>query len=299
MSGRRVEQGAGSTHSAEIDRKLSSDRGRCVGDDPLLPHFKVAVFLADSNRTSTSAGGYLQAHSGQNLLPLFCDSIVRLYPNASFSILTTPTTSLPQLEFPTEIVARPIGTGPLLHERLRHYIAFLENAKDDCTYLFAESDMLMMERLRLDVTDDWDLAIAYKSTGMWINSGILLVRAHRRKPALAFLRRALEFYEKLHLNHQKWGSDQAAFRDALGLKEPPASPRVQVTGAARVFLFPRHELTRFAPWYACLFPPRAWILHFSGSRKKAMPYVHWLQIGRGAAFGRTLRNAVGRASVPG
>src|SRR5262249_42625205 len=158
---------------------------------------------------------------------------------ARFTILTTPTTKLPELPFRTDIVARPVGNGPLLYERMRHYIAFLEQAPVDRTYLFLESDMLMLKRLRLDIDQHWEVAIAYKSTGMWINSGMCLVRARRREPALAFFRQAVKLYEERYLSHPRWGADQAALRDAVGLKEPPANPRVEVTENARVLLLPQ------------------------------------------------------------
>lgn len=261
---------------------------RMADDVVPMPRLRVLVFLADSNRPSQSAGGYVQRHSGQSLLPLFCQSVARFHEDVRFTILTTPTTKLPVLPYPTEIFARPVGDGPLLYERMRHYLTFLEEAPAENTYLFLESDMLMLQRLRLDVGEDWDVALAYKSTGMWINSGMFLVRAGRREQAIEFLRHALAIYRKRHLNHPKWGADQAALRDALGLTEPPQRPCVQATEGARVLLVPRHEFTRFAPWYAWVAPPRTWILHFSGGRKKAMPYFHWLHMGKGSGIGRAM-----------
>ena len=277
------------------------------GDDPLLPSLQVVVFLIDSNRPSTSAGGHIQPDSVQRgllpedssakiLLPVLCQSVSRLYERARFTILTTPTTKLPELPFPADIVARPVGNGPLLYERMRHYLAFLEQAPVDRNYLFLESDMLMLKRLRFCIAEEWDVAIAYKNKGMLINSGMLLVRAQRREPALAFLRQAVKFYEERYLNQPKWGLDQAALRDAVGLKEPPARPRVEITGTARVLLLPRHEITRTAPWYALLFPPATWILHFSGGwrRKRAMSHFYWLHMGNGAAVGQSVSWLIGR-----
>ena len=127
-------------------------------------------------------------------------------------------------------MSRPIGNGPLIYERMRHYIAFLEQAPVDPTYLFLESDMLVLERLRLDIAEDWDVAIASKSSGMWINGGMFLVRAQRREPALAFLRQAARFYEERYLTHPNWGADQAALRDARGAEETPRKCAHRVHG---------------------------------------------------------------------
>ena len=86
------------------------------GGDPLLPNLQVVVFLINSNRPPTSAGGDVQPDSGKrgllhedsyakSLLPMLCQSVSRLYERARFTILTTPTTKLPELPFPTDIVA--------------------------------------------------------------------------------------------------------------------------------------------------------------------------------------------------
>jgi hypothetical protein len=264
----------------------------------LLPNLQVVVFLVDSSRPSSSAGGYIGPHVGQTLLFMLCHSVVRLYEHARFTILTTPTTKLPELPFPTDTFARPVGNGPLLYERMRHYIAFLEQAPVDRTYLFLESDMLMLEQLRLEIVEDWDVAIAYKNKGMWINSGMLLVRAQRRDAALAFLRLAARLYEERYLNHPQWGADQAAIRDVLGLKEPPANARIEFTATTRVLLLPMDKFTRFAPWYARLSPPATWILHFTGDRKRTMPQFYWLHIERAAGGTKSPIEQICEREVP-
>ncbi|NOT09704.1 MAG: hypothetical protein HOP28_16040 [Gemmatimonadales bacterium] len=261
----------------------------------------MAVFLVDLKRPTAPAGAYPQRHLGQRMWPMFCDSVLRQYPEARFSILTTPESTLPNQLFAAHIFAHPIGERPLPYERLRHYIRFLEEGEDDCSYLFLESDMLMLGRFRLDVREEWDLAIAYKNKGMWINAGMLLVRAGRRDAALGFLRKALQIYEDRYLDHPKWGADQAAFRDAAEMVQPPNCPTVQSTPEARVLLVPREDYTRYPTRFAALKPPRTWILHFAGPRKKWMSGYYWLQFGKGAWLGRLLsritgaRNAAGRS----
>lgn len=253
----------------------------------------VATFIVDRKDAATAAGSYRHRHSGQELMPLMFDSVRRHHPDARFSILTTEETALPDLAYPFEVFARPTGDGPLLYARMAHYIAFLEQADPDRTYLFMETDMLMTGPLEVPVTEDWDAAIAYKATGMWINSGVFLVRPGRKDAALAFLRRAYAIYGDRHVNHAKWGADQAAYRDALGLVAPPAGISVVETDGARILVIPRHGYTRFSPWYAWLAPPPTWILHFSARRKRAMPFFHWLHFGEGAGAGRILRGLSG------
>jgi len=228
---------------------------------------------------------------------MFCDSVRRLYENVRFVVLTTPTSRMPEASDSVQVFSRPIGDGPLLYERMKHYADFLDEGEDDRAYLFLETDMLMLHRFAVDVSEDWDVAIAYKDKGMWINSGMFLVRAGRRAPAIAFLRRALTFYEERHLTHPKWGADQAALRDAIGLTEPPNRLRVEVTDTAKVLLIPRAGFTPFARRFAALSPPDVWILHFSQYRKKWMKGFYWLHLGAGAPVGRLLSRLSVRRSV--
>lgn len=260
------------------------------GEELPLDGVTVVVFFADVLPTGRSPGSYRQVHQGQSLLPLFCSSVIRVYPDARFVLLTTPGTQLPTLPVRVQVVSRPIGAGPLLYERLRAYIAFLEDIADDRPCLFLESDMLMLERLRVQRQPDWDLALTYKSRGAWINSGMILVRADRRSHALAFLHEAQRLYQERYLNVPDWGSDQNALRDAVGLTEPPAVPRVQATTMANVLLIPRDTFTGFADqtWSALFRKPATSILHFSGPRKKMMRPYYWLHLGSGAVFERPL-----------
>lgn len=258
-----------------------------------MPNLTVATFIVDRKAAATAAGSYRHRHSGQELMPLMLDSVRRHHPDARFTILTTEETALPDLAYPFEVFARPTGDGPLLYARMAHYIAFLEQADPDRTYLFMETDMLMTGPLELPVTEDWDAAIAYKATGMWINSGVFLVRPGRKDAALAFLRRAYAIYGERYVGHKPWGSDQAAFRDALRMTKPLDRVTLVEVDGARILVVPRHKYAPFSKWYTWVMPPRTWILHFSARRKRAMPFFHWLHFGEGAGAGRILRRLSG------
>lgn len=268
----------------EVPLGLPGNLGGGASDsrDPLLPNLNVAVFLADYDWPQEASSSFRQSQVGQKLLPMLCDSVAHLYPEASFTILSSPSTDIPDLPYNIDVRRRPLGHQQLVYDRLLHYIAFLEQASGDSAYLFLDSDMLMLKRLQLDVAEDWDIGIAYKRCGDWVNSGMILVRPHRHERALDFFREAARICKERYSSKLQWGAVQPALRDAIGMTEMPKKLQIKKASTARVLLLPIRKFAFFAPWYARLYTPNTWILHFCGGRKDLMPDFYRLRIAKNA-----------------
>ncbi len=248
------------------------------------------VFVVERATPSSAGGAYELVHDGRRLLRLLRDSVRRTYPASEFVVLTSPQTDADPQLLDVRRVVRSVGSGPLLYERMKAYQAFLESAVDDRAYVFVESDMLILRRIKIDAERDWDIALLSKPKFMWINSGVVMVRAGRRARAAAFLRRAAAIYEERYLDHPEWGSDQLALRDAAGLESPPVSPMVREMPEAQVLLLP---LTTVAPFTrdgapGLLDPPATPIIYFTGARKRRMGAFYRLHIGGGVVGRSTL-----------
>src|SRR6187402_3383298 len=140
--------------------------------------FHVEPSAAAAEKIEASCSAFHADTDYRRLLAIMFRSALMFHPGARLSVLTdasTPFASLPQ---EVSLYRSAVDPDRVMYSRLLAQIDYLRNHAEDAGVAFLDSDMIINGDLRPLMSDEFDVALTYRSDAeMPLNGGLILVRS--------------------------------------------------------------------------------------------------------------------------